>query len=210
MGSVKLLKGSEEFEMFQDYWKMMQSVWSVENTKEYWEKVVEDTDRFYRKYQMSTGINGYGNGTMTREEHQETERSVLSSLVVAMSGIQKLIGEYASLEEDGLLPEMAAEEIMQINAESVDQYEAIQKAFRLGMEKAKSENVVEHPVYGSEDMEELRQCVLIDLEDCMTKDRETGEKGEALCMTFQNEEGKYIIIKHTITNLFFESMKLFL
>lgn len=195
MGSVKLLKGSEEFEMFQDYWKMMQSVWSVENTKEYWEKVVEDTDRFYRKYQMSTGINGYGNGTMTREEHQETERSVLSSLVVAMSGIQKLIGEYASLEEDGLLPEMAAEEIMQINAESVDQYEAIQKA--------KSENVVEHPVYGSEDMEELRQCVLIDLEDCMTKDRETGEKGEALCMTFQNEEGKYIIIKHTITNLFF-------
>lgn len=203
MGSVKLLKGSEEFEMFQDYWKMMQSVWSVENTKEYWEKVVEDTDRFYRKYQMSTGINGYGNGTMTREEHQETERSVLSSLMVAMSGIQKLIGEYASLEEDGLLPEMAAEEIMQINAESVDQYEAIQKAFRLGMEKAKSENVVEHPVYGSEDMEELRQCVLIDLEDCMTKDRETGEKGEALCMTFQNEEGKYIIIKHTITNLFF-------
>lgn len=71
------------------------------------------------------------------------------------------------------------------------------------MQKAKSENVVEHPVYGSEDMEELRQCVLIDLEDCMTKDRETGEKGEALCMTFQNEEGKYIIIKHTITNLFF-------
>ena len=150
----------------------------------------------YAQYQMSTGINGYGNGTMTREEHQETERSVLSSLGVAMSGIQKLIGEYASLEEDGLLPEMAAEEIMQINAESVDQYEAIQKAFRLGMEKAKSENVVEHPVYGSEDMEELRQCVLIDLEDCMTKDRETGEKGEALCMTFQNEEGKYINVSY--------------
>ena len=42
---------------------------------------------------------------------------MLSSLVVAMSGIQKLIGEYASLEEDGLLPEMAAEEIMQINAD---------------------------------------------------------------------------------------------
>ena len=46
----------------------------------------------YAQYQMSTGINGYGNGTMTREEHQETERSVLSSLGVAMSGIQKLIG----------------------------------------------------------------------------------------------------------------------
>ena len=100
------------------------------------------------------------------------------------------------MEEAELLPEMATEEIMQINAESVDQYEAIQKAFRPGMEKAKSENVVEHPVYGSEDMEELRQCVLIDLEDCMTKDRETGEKGEALCMTFQNEEGKYINVSY--------------
>lgn len=150
----------------------------------------------YAQYQMSTGINGYGNGAMTREEHQETERSVLSALGVAMSGVQKLIGEYASLEEGELLPEMAMEEIMQINAESVDQYEAIQKAFRLGMEKAKSEKIVEHPVYGSEDMEELRRCILIDLEDCMTKDRGTGEKGEALCMTFQNEEGKYINVSY--------------
>ena len=30
----------------------------------------------------------------------------------------------------------------------------------------------------------------------MTKDRETGEKGEALCMTFQNEEGKYINVSY--------------
>ena len=28
---------------------MMQSVWSVENTKEYWEKVVEDTDRILQE-----------------------------------------------------------------------------------------------------------------------------------------------------------------
>ena len=76
----------------------------------------------YAQYQMSTGINGYGNGTMTREEHQETERSVLSSLGVAMSGVQKLIGEYASLEEGELLPEME-----------------------------KADKIVEHPVYGSED-----------------------------------------------------------
>lgn len=54
----------------------------------------------YAQYQMSTGINGYGNGTMTREEHQETERSVLSSLGVAMSGVQKLIGEYVEVEQN--------------------------------------------------------------------------------------------------------------
>ena len=92
---------------------------------------------------------------------------MLSSLGVAMSGVQKLIGEYASLEEGELLPEME-----------------------------KADKIVEHPVYGSEDMEALKQCTLIDLEDCMTKDRETGEKGEALCMTFQNEEGKYINVSY--------------
>ena len=51
MGNVKLLKGSEEFEMFQDYWKLMQSVWNVEDTKEYWNKVIKDIDRFHSKYQ---------------------------------------------------------------------------------------------------------------------------------------------------------------
>lgn len=30
---------------------MMQSFWNVEDTQEYWEKVAEGTDRFYRKYQ---------------------------------------------------------------------------------------------------------------------------------------------------------------
>ena len=63
-------------------------------------------------------------------------------------------------------------------------------------EMEKADKIVEHPVYGSEDMEALKQCTLIDLEDCMTKDRETGEKGEALCMTFQNEEGKYINVSY--------------
>ena len=75
-----------------------------------------------------------------------------------MSGIQKLIGEYASLEEDGLLPEMAAEEINADQCRKRGSVRSNPESLRLGMEKAKSENSVEHPVYGSEDMEELRQC----------------------------------------------------
>ena len=155
----------------------------------------------YAHYQVAAGINGYGNGIMTEEEREETESSVTSALEVAMNGVKKLIGEHASLEEEGeLLPEMATEEIMQINAESMEQYEAFQRAFLLGNGKVKinkpTAKIIEHPVYGSEDMEGLRRCVLIDLEDCITKDRETGEKGEALCMTFQNEEGKYINVSY--------------
>ena len=155
----------------------------------------------YAHYQVAAGINGYGNGIMTEEEREETESSVTRALEVAMNGVKKLIGEHASLEEEGeLLPEMATEEIMQINAESMEQYEAFQRVFLLGNGKVKinkpAAKIIEHPVYGSEDMEGLRRCVLIDLEDCITKDRETGEKGEALCMTFQNEEGEYINVSY--------------
>lgn len=51
MGRVRLLKGSEEFEMFQDFWKLLQDHWEVEKTDEYWQKVIAESDSFYRKYQ---------------------------------------------------------------------------------------------------------------------------------------------------------------
>ncbi len=50
MGNIKLLKGSEEFEMFQDYWKLLQSVWKVEDTEEYWNEVITGIDGFHSKY----------------------------------------------------------------------------------------------------------------------------------------------------------------
>lgn len=50
MGTVKLQKGTEEFEMFRDYWKMLEENWGVEDSEVYWNKVIEDTDAFYRKY----------------------------------------------------------------------------------------------------------------------------------------------------------------
>ena len=155
----------------------------------------------YAHYQVAAGINGYGNGIMTEEEREETESSVNKSF---RGGYErcKEINRRACISgrRAKLLPEMATEEIMQINAESMEQYEAFQRAFLLGNGKVKinkpTAKIIEHPVYGSGDMEGLRRCVLIDLEDCMTKDRETGEKGEALCMTFQNEEGKYINVSY--------------
>lgn len=50
MGTVKLQKGTEEFEMFRDYWKMLEENWGVEDSEVYWNKVIEDTDAFYRTY----------------------------------------------------------------------------------------------------------------------------------------------------------------
>lgn len=53
MGNIKLLKGSEEFEMFQDYWKLLQENWKVEISEEYWEKVIADSKIFYEKYKTA-------------------------------------------------------------------------------------------------------------------------------------------------------------
>ena len=51
MSAIKLQKGTEEFEMFRDYWKMLEENWGVEDSEAYWNKVIEDTDAFYRKYE---------------------------------------------------------------------------------------------------------------------------------------------------------------
>lgn len=51
MSAIKLQKGTEEFEMFLDYWKMLEENWGVEDSEAYWNKVIEDTDAFYRKYE---------------------------------------------------------------------------------------------------------------------------------------------------------------
>ena len=53
MANIRLQKGTEEFEMFQDYWKLLQENWGVEDNDAYWDKVVRDCDLFYQKYQTS-------------------------------------------------------------------------------------------------------------------------------------------------------------
>lgn len=53
MAAVKLQRGSEEFQMFQDYWKLLQENWYVDDTDEYWEKVIADSKAFWHKYQTA-------------------------------------------------------------------------------------------------------------------------------------------------------------
>lgn len=50
MAEVKFSKDSKEFEMFRDYWKMVQALWEVENSDLYWMQTVELTNVFYEKY----------------------------------------------------------------------------------------------------------------------------------------------------------------
>lgn len=50
MAGKKIVKGSEEWQMFQDFWELAQEIWEPEDTDEYWELVGEKTKEFYEKY----------------------------------------------------------------------------------------------------------------------------------------------------------------
>ena len=50
MAWKKFEKGSEEWQMFMDYWALCQKYWEPDDNDDYWESVVKETDVFYRKY----------------------------------------------------------------------------------------------------------------------------------------------------------------
>lgn len=50
MARCKIEKGTETFDMFQDYWKLIQNNWDVEDNDEYWQEAIRQTDEFYKKY----------------------------------------------------------------------------------------------------------------------------------------------------------------
>lgn len=50
MASVKFEKGSREWYMFQDYWRLCQKFWIMENNDKYWDDVVDESGDFIEKY----------------------------------------------------------------------------------------------------------------------------------------------------------------
>ena len=50
LAGVKFSKGSEEWQMFMDYWALCQKFWNPEDNDDYWDAVVKETDAFYKKY----------------------------------------------------------------------------------------------------------------------------------------------------------------
>lgn len=51
MASVKFEKGSPEWQMFTEFWKLCQSYWEPENNDEYWKSLHDDSVAFGSKYQ---------------------------------------------------------------------------------------------------------------------------------------------------------------
>ena len=47
---MALERGTEEFELFGDYFKICKKYWQVESTDEYWENLIDDCNEFCEKY----------------------------------------------------------------------------------------------------------------------------------------------------------------
>ncbi len=50
MASKRFENGSEEFLLFQDFWRMCQKHWIVEDKDGYWNSLVNDVTAFCEKY----------------------------------------------------------------------------------------------------------------------------------------------------------------
>ena len=52
MAEIKFQKGSEEWLMFQEYYKIIQKYYIPESNDIYWDSVFEEMDGFCKKYQQ--------------------------------------------------------------------------------------------------------------------------------------------------------------
>ena len=58
MAEVKFAKGSEEWQMFMDYWALCQTYWKPEKTDEWWDEVISEIDKFAKKYGSTVFVRG--------------------------------------------------------------------------------------------------------------------------------------------------------
>lgn len=70
MAGVKFEKGSKEWDMFMDFWKLCQKYWEPEETEEYWYSLVDDINSFYQKHNTSFAKKLYWS------LHQELEQKL--------------------------------------------------------------------------------------------------------------------------------------
>ncbi len=50
MAEVKFLKGSEEWMLFMDYWRLCQKYWEPEDNDDYWYSLIDAVKGFHKKY----------------------------------------------------------------------------------------------------------------------------------------------------------------
>ena len=71
MAEKNFPKGSEEWMMFMEFWKMCQKYWIPEASDEWWESTLNDIDSFQKRYGSTVFARGLG---MALVNHLQNER----------------------------------------------------------------------------------------------------------------------------------------
>lgn len=58
--AVKFEKGSVEWQMFQDFWELTQEFWDVEDTEQFWKRLVDNVSAFGKRYNHDKFALGLG------------------------------------------------------------------------------------------------------------------------------------------------------
>lgn len=58
MAEMRFPKGSEEWQIFMDYWALCQKYWIPEKSDEWWEVALHDLDVFAKKYGSTVFVRG--------------------------------------------------------------------------------------------------------------------------------------------------------
>lgn len=76
MAEKRFAKGSEEWVMFQDFYKLCQSIWIIEDSDEYWEHVKDQIDAFWQKYKGDIFAKHLGFSLLNTLEEKEKWRKL--------------------------------------------------------------------------------------------------------------------------------------
>lgn len=74
MAEKRFVKGSEEWVIFQDFYKLCQSVWIIEDSDEYWYHVKNELDIFWKKYKGDIFAKYLGFSLLNTLEEKEKRR----------------------------------------------------------------------------------------------------------------------------------------
>lgn len=67
-------KGSEEWVIFQDFYRLCQNVWIIEDSDEYWNHVKDEIDDFWKKYRGDIFAKHLGFSLLNTLEEKEKAR----------------------------------------------------------------------------------------------------------------------------------------
>lgn len=78
MAEVKFAKGSEEWQMFMDFWALCQKYWEPEESDEWWDETLHEIDAFAKKYGSTVFARGLCMALINEQEVKHLSAKIRS------------------------------------------------------------------------------------------------------------------------------------